>query len=146
MTTFEQYLLDNGYIRFVLNTKTMKYEQNKEYRLSSLYNLDHRYIHKDNKVFLDKINANLSVTSKDFTWEHRKNEICFGLHEQHKPPTLISPRPRIEVKRIIDSVIVYRNELFDDDMNVILKHYTSKEVLEAMYNKNIVLKVDLTKE
>ena len=70
MTSFEQYLLDSGYIRFVLNTKTMKYEQYKEYRLSSLYNLDHIYIHKDNKVFLDKINDNLSVASKDFTLQH----------------------------------------------------------------------------
>lgn len=144
MTNFEQKLLDNGYIKFVLNCKTMKYEEPNGHTISTMNNLDHRYFHKDDKV-LDKIRAGKSVMDKDFTWEDRKNEIIFGLHEKGKPTTLISPRPRIEVKRYVDGKLVLtQNEDFDDSMNYVLDNYSPEEVFEAMYDKNKCFKAELS--
>lgn len=80
----------------------------------------------------------------DFTWEDRKGEICFGSHEVGKPPTLISPRPRIEVMRIKDGKEVIENEQYDDSMNVVLKDIPHEEILKAMYDKSIVIRIDLT--
>ena len=42
--------------------------------------------------FLDKINKGKSVMDEDFTWEVRKGEICFGLHEKDKPCTYVGRR------------------------------------------------------
>lgn len=80
---------------------------------------------------------------EDFTWEDREGEICFGLNEAEKPPTLISPRPRIEVKRIKDGKIVVENEQSDDSMNIVLKHIPHEEIFKAMFDRNICLKVHL---
>ena len=69
MTAFEQYLIKQGFERMVF--KDGMYHHAEGYLLSSLGNLDYRYI-KDGK------------------------EICFGLHEKNKPSTLIYPRPFIK--------------------------------------------------
>jgi len=73
----------------------MKYELAKGHTISTMVNLGHRYIHETDKKLLDKIAAGKSVMEEDFTWDDRKGEICFGLNEAYKPPTLCSPRPRI---------------------------------------------------
>lgn len=145
MTGFEQMLLDKGYIKYILNCKTMKYELAKGHIISTMTNIDHRYFHKTDENVLRKIEAEESVMKEDFTFEDRKGEICFGLHEAGKPSTLISPRPRIEVKRIKDGKQVIDNGLFvDDGMNAILQHFSYEKIFEAMYDRNIVLKLDLT--
>ena len=144
MTNFEQKLLDNGYIKFVLNCKTMKYEEPNGHTISTMNNLDHRYFHKGDKV-LEKIRAGKSVMDKDFTWEDRKHEIVFGLHEKGKPTTLISPRPRIEVKRYVDGkLVLMQNEDFDDSMNYVLDNFTAEEIFSAMYDKEICFKAELS--
>lgn len=144
MTEFEQMLLDKGYIKHILNCKTMKFEKAKGHIISTMVNLDHIYIHKTDTNLLDKINNGKSVMDKDFTFEDRKGEICFGLHEKDKPPTLISPRPRIEVKRIKEGKEVIENEQYDDSMNVVLKETPHEEIFKAMYDQNIVIRIDLT--
>ena len=68
MTSFEKHLIDKGFKRFTLNTKTFKLEYANGYLLSSMVNLDYRYL-KGNIM------------------------IIFGLSEKNKPPTLIYPRP-----------------------------------------------------
>jgi hypothetical protein len=144
MTNFEQKLLDNGYIKYILNCKTMKYEEPKGHITSTMQNLDHRYFHKDDKV-LEKIRAGKSVMDADFTWEDRKNEIVFGLHEKGKPSTLISPRPQIEVKRYEDGkLVITQNEDFDDSMNYILANVSAEEIFLAMYDKEKCFKVELS--
>lgn len=144
MTQFEQMLLDKGYIKHILNCETMKFEIAKGHTISTMVNLDHRYFHKTDENVLQKIAIGKSVMEEDFTWEDRKGEICFGLHEVGKPPTLISPRPRIEVTRIRDGKEVIENEQYDDSMNVVLKDVSHEEILKAMYDKSIVIKIDLT--
>lgn len=144
MTQFEQMLINNGYIKHILNCKTMKFEPTNNHDISTAVNLNHRYFHKTDKNVLQKIASGKSVMDEDFTWKDRKGEICFGLHEIGKPPTLISPRPRIEVKRIKDGEQVIEDELYDDSMNVVLKNITHKEILKAMYDKDIIIKIDLT--
>lgn len=143
MTKFEEELIDNGYLTHTFNWKTMKYERWRNI-ISTMVNLDHRYIHKDNKLMLDKINSGISVMGDDFTFKDREGEICFGLNEFGKPPTLISPRPRIEIKRIIEGNIVFENEQIDDSMNIVLREKSFKEIFKAMYDDRIVIKIDLT--
>lgn len=144
MTKFEQYLIDNGYLKFRLNCKTMKYETTDSHTISSLENLDHRYFNKSDIAALELINKGVSVMSKE--WEgKRANEIVFGLSEVGKPPTLIHPRPKIKVKRIQNGQEVIENEQFDDSMNVVLKVISFKEILTAMYDKSKTLEIDLTK-
>ena len=62
MTQFEQMLLNKGYIKHILNCKTMKYELARGHNISTLVNLDHRYFHRDDKIILQKI----SNTSNSF--------------------------------------------------------------------------------
>ena len=76
---------------------------------------------------------------EDFTWEDRKNIICFGLHEKGKPPTLIYPRPKIKVIR--DSGV--SNECRDDSMNIVLQKENSEDVFKAIFDKSIVFEYDL---
>ena len=144
MTQFEQMLLDKGYIKYILNCKTMKFEVAKEHTISTMVNIDHRYFHKSDTNILNKIQIGKSVMDNDFTWDDRKGEICFGLHEVGKPPTLISPRPKIEVKRIKDGKEIVQDEQFDDSMNLVLKDIAHEEIFKAMYDKSIVIKIDLT--
>ena len=144
MTQFEQMLLDKGYIKHILNCKTMKFEMAKGHTISTMVNLDHRYFHNTDTNILQKIESGKSVMEEDFTWENRKGEICFGLNQVGKPPTLINPRPRIEVKRIKEGREVIENEQYDDSMNVVLKDISHEEIFKAMYNKSIVIKIDLT--
>ena len=91
MTEFEDMLIDKGYIKHILNCKTMMYEIANKHVISTMVNLDHRYIHKTDEVLLKKIEQGKSVMDDDFTFEDRKDVICFGLHEKGKPPTLIHP-------------------------------------------------------
>lgn len=144
MTRFEQMLLDKGYIKHILNSKTMKYEQAKGHTISNMVNIDHRYFHISDTNVLNKIATGKSVLDEDFTLEDRKGEICFGLHELEKPPTLISPRPLIRVKRLKDGNMVIENERDDDSMNVVLKDIPHEEILKAMFDKNITIEIDLT--
>jgi len=144
MTKFEQMLLDKGYIKHILNCKTMKFEMAKGHTISTMVNLDHRYFHNTDTNILQKIASRKSVLEEDFTWENRKGEICFGLNQVGKPPTLIKPRPRIEVKRIKEGREVIENEQYDDSMNVVLKDISHEEIFKAMYDRDIVIKIDLT--
>ena len=144
MTAFENMLIDKGYIKHILNCKTMKYEIANKHVISTMVNLDHRYIHKDDEIILKKINQGKSVRDKDFTWEDRKGVICFGLHEANKPPTLINPRPRISVKIKRGKQIVIKNESFDDSMNLVLSKEDPELIFKALFDDAIIFNYDLT--
>ena len=144
MIKFETFLIEKGYLKFAFNGKEMKYYKPKEHIVSTMLNLGHCYIHNSDTNLLNKIEQGKSVMEKDFTWEDRKGEIFIGLHEKDKPVTLISPRPRIEIKRLIDNKVVVFNEWYDDEMNVVLSKIDFEDILKAMYNKEIILKIDLT--
>jgi hypothetical protein len=143
MTAFEQYLIENGWLKFTLNCKTMRYEKAIGHELSTMTNLNHRYFHESDTNILDKIERGLSVKNGGITWKDRKNEIIFGLHEKDMPATLISPRPIILVKRIRNGEIVIENETLDNSMNVVLEKIENSWILRAMFQK-ITLAVDLT--
>ena len=141
MHGFEKFLIEKGYIQHILNCKTMKYEVPKNHVISTMVNLDHRYIHKTDKVLLKKIEQCKSVMDEDFTWDDRKGVICFGLHEMNKPSTLINPRPKISVKKDRDlngeKQIVIENENFDDSMNAVLSQEDYETIFKAMYDHSI---------
>lgn len=139
MTRFEGFLIDKGYGMYVLNCKEMKYQKANSHIISTMVNLDHRYIHNTDFNLLDKINKGKSVMDEDFTWEDRKGEICFGLHEKDKPCTLISPRPRIRVMK--NDITLTEQD--DDAMNIVLKEIEYEEIFKAMYDKTICFEFDL---
>ena len=127
----------------------MRYELARGHNISTLVNLAHSYFHKDDKIILQKISNSIPVfveegTLPTITLEDRKGEIIFGLHEAKKPPTLIYPRPRIEIKRIKDGKIIIEGEYLDDSMNIVLNYVPHEEIFKAMYDNTIILKVDLT--
>lgn len=142
MTKFEQMLLDKGYNRYILNLKTMMFEEANGYFISSIANIGYHYFHKTDMNILNKIGK--CELLKNYTNDDRKGEICFGLHEQGKPTTLISPRPRIEIKRIKNQKVVIEDETFDNSMNVVLDKVSCDEIFKAMYDKSIIIKLDLT--
>lgn len=134
MTKFESFLINKGYIMFAFDAKEMKYYKPKAYIISTMVNLGHIYIHNSDTNLLNKIEQGKSVMEDDFTWEDRKNEIVFGLHEAGKPTTLISPRPKIRVKRE-DKILTEKQ---DDAMNIVLSKIPYEEILEKMYNGEII--------
>lgn len=144
MTNFENMLIDRGYIKHILNCKTMKYELANKHVVSTMVNLDHRYIHKTDEVLLKKIEQGKSVTLED-----RKGVICFGLHEANKPPTLINPRPKISVKRERDfngkKMVVIEDQRFDDSMNLALSKEKPEQIFKALFDSSIFFNYDLTK-
>lgn len=133
---------------YAFNAKEMKYYKPKEHIISTMVNLGHIYIHNSDANLLNKIEQGKSVMEDDFTWEDRKKEIVFGLREKDKPPTLISPRPRIKVKRFITinekQVEVLEDEKFDDSMNIVLSKIDFEKIFKAMYDKSICFDFDLT--
>jgi hypothetical protein len=148
MTAFESMLIDKGYKKYVLNCKTMKYQPADKHVISTMINIDHRYIHETDDVILGKIEQGKSVMDDDFTWEDRKGVICFGLHESNKPPTLISPRPRIRVTRERyvngEKEILIEDESFDDSMNLVLSEESPELILKALFDNSILFEYDLT--
>jgi len=142
MTSFERYLVDEkGYIMYILNMKTGKFEIPERHSISSISNLDQRYIHKDDKEFLDYINNGVRHT--EMSQDVLSRQIVFGLSEYEKPPTLISPRPKIRILRTKeDGTVSVENEAYDDSMNVILEHISPEKIYFAMYNpkKTLIVK------
>ena len=134
MTKFEQFLIGQGYVKFVFNCKTKKFDLAEGHVISTMVNLNHWYFHES-----------MPIESQIPRFiGHEKQAICFGLNEAGKPPTLISPRPRIEVKKLVNGKQIVENELSDDSMNVALSQLPAKEVYRALLDRNIILKFDLT--
>ncbi len=145
MTKFEQFLLEKGYLKFILNCKTMKYEIAKNHTISTIVNLDHRYFHKTDANILQKISDGKTIIAgKEISYEDRKNEIIFGLSEAYKPPTLRWPRPNIKIKKKINNIEIIENQELDDNMNIVLQKISYDNILSAMYDNSICLEVDLT--
>jgi hypothetical protein len=66
-------------------------------------------------------------------------KIAVGLHEAYKPVTLIHPRPRILIEKIVDDEVIRMSEYEDDSMNIILQKFSFDEIFEAMYDKEKLL-------
>jgi hypothetical protein len=71
----------------------------------------------------------------------------YGLHEFKKPPTLISPRPRIKVHKtiVVDSVKkdITISESEDDAMNIVLKEIEHEQIFKAIHDKSFCFEFDL---
>ena len=152
MIRFEQFLLDNGYIKFELVCKktkegkrTFKFEEPKYHTISTMVNIDHRYFPKSDPI-INKIKLGKKIIvdgDNEISYKDRKNEIIIGLHEKDKPITLIYPRPFIEITRndVFDDS--KDNEYLDNNMNIVLEKIDHNEIFEAMYDKNKIIKIKL---
>lgn len=107
MSGFEKYLIENGFVMHKFDFKLGKNIPVKKHHISTMTNLDHRYI-KDDKV------------------------LVFGLHEVGLPPTLISPRPFVYLIR--HDGLFTTCDYSDNIMNRILADYTNDIILEHCYN------------
>lgn len=138
MNKFEKFLISKCFDMYILDCKDMKYKKPIRHNLSTMTNIDHRYIQYNDENFISKINQNKSVMNKDFTFEDRKNEIIFGLHEVGKPSILISPRPRIKLFK--DGIIL--TEQNDDAMNIVLEKIDFEHILKAMFDESICIEIE----
>jgi hypothetical protein len=70
-----------------------------------------------------------------------------GLHEFKKPPTLISPRPRIQIYKtiVVDSIKkdIMISEMEDDAMNIVLKEVEYEQIFKAIHDKSVCFEFDL---
>lgn len=85
--------------------------------------------------------SNLSAMSNiDLILTHKENKrkICWGLSEKGKPPTLIYPRPNIQIKRNNSYTINHS----DDYMNIVLQTTPHEKILEAMFDNKIIIKIE----
>lgn len=149
MKHITQILLDNGYNPYLFIKKT---NWNKDAKRQSQNILE---AHKDSVIFISgdfeseesafyvpttNINSfssmrisGLSITfAKDRDFE---NTFVWGLREGGKPPTLISPRPEILVKKVDENGVYYENESFDDSMNLVLTNEDHSELFSILINK-----------
>jgi hypothetical protein len=82
---------------------------------------------------------------KDMDFE---NQILWGLCEYGMPPTLISPRPKISVRRFVDyngeKVMRRITEERQSSMEVCLKNECHQDIFEALFNER-AFEYDLTK-
>ena len=140
MTKFEQFLLTKGYIRCKQIGDTSKFEIAQTYSISSLGNMFYVYFHNSENIVFDKIANNEPIYDID----SKLGCICFGLNEVNKPSTLIHPRPNILVQRIKDGKIIIEHQMYDDSMNVALNSIDFDDIFNAMFDENIILKIDLT--
>ena len=123
MIPFEKYLIENGWLKYKWNSDGPRYEPTTKHDLSTLGNIDHRYFYKTDPI-VDKI-KNSGIIGKEITRDFREREIIIGLHEHGHPPTLIAPRPK-GVEQ-------------DIKMDRILAKYSNEEVLNAIFDKSIIL-------
>lgn len=115
MTGFELFLISKGYLKYKYNFKTQKLDLVlNEHIISTMSNLSYTYVHPDNPEII----------------------ITYGLNELGKPPTLIYPRPRIQVTK---EDRIY-NEQYDDSMNLVFMKETFEDILKAIFDRSIVFK------
>lgn len=120
MTAFEQYLSDNGYKphKQILSGK----RPNREF--ISVPITEHEC-----SSFTTMVDGRL-----DNEWILGDQKIYFGLNEQNKPPTLISPRPTIKINK--DGRVL--SQIHDDAMNIVLKKCSPEEILTAINDKKVI--------
>lgn len=118
MNSFEKYLIESGYKRFLYN-KEMK--------------------------LVEDIKNDISYSSMDKVVAHYiKNDIniCYGLHEYKHPPTLISPRNFIDFRINYNDFNEkeYIDIHSDGVIDRLFKIYSNEQVLDAIENdKKLIL-------
>lgn len=90
--------------------------------------------------------SSMVVDGLDSRYEKDGITFVWGLHEKDKPPTLISPRPKIRKKITIgkEKRTVIRNERWDDLMNECLNTFPHKIIIEQAISKKAIF--DLNKK
>lgn len=141
MHKFELFLQKKGYLKYRLDTKTMKYVACSNHEISTMVNIDHRYFHKKDPV-LEHIHKPISKIDNNLL----KREITFGLNEFGKPSTLKHPRPNIILKRSTADKIIIENKKHDDAMNVILEKVDHDLILDAMFDQKKTIKIEIGNE
>lgn len=120
MSNFEQYLHELGYLphKIVIEKKKVK---GKLKRVMSYVPISNKEVSSFSTMMPGR-SCNM--------WIKDDSIIIYGLNEQYKPPTLVSPRP-LEVKeRYYNQVDTDFSE--DDIMNQMLKEKTPEEIYKIL--------------
>jgi hypothetical protein len=124
MTSFEKFLIENNYNKYVMNYRTFLFTHVSNHQLSTSGNLEHYYVHKKHMLIDGSFKPNIPI-------------ITFGLSEVHKKPTLISPRPIINVTRINETSSIIQNEFYDNSVNLVLMNEKPELILASLWDKRI---------
>lgn len=138
MYGFDKFIIDKGFKPYIFDTEKGRHLVNRETNgktyPSTIGNLDVRFVRIGSEL-QRKIEAKEKIEEEDY----KNNYIICGLSELHKPPTLISPRPKIMRKTKIDGGYkVERLDVFDDYINRMLKDTSHEEVFERMFNQKMI--------
>ena len=124
-TAFENYLIKKGFNPHSYNFKTKQLEPTDKIGYSSMGILRLVYINPSDPDF----------------------KVYFGLNQKGFSPTLIEPRPKVEIlKRNDEGFLVVQDQSRDSIMISILEKESFDDILEAMRDRTIIFKYDLTKE
>lgn len=127
MLKLQKYILELGYKPYYFNPKTKK--------------VDEVNPHPYSKGFSSM--GNITVLYK---LKGHKN-ILLGLFEKDKPPTLIHPRPKIEVFKDVyiedKKHWLIQDQTHQDSMDMCFKNETTERIFEAIQDDTIVFKYDL---
>lgn len=120
---FESFLHSKGYRLKVYRNRELV--SVKRFTLSSMSDLAAYYLSDDNET------------------------IIYGLGERGKPPTLLSPLPRVFVKRPIEddenpNAFVIDTESNQSSIEVMFQQESYEQIYEAMFDQSIVFRYDLT--
>lgn len=140
MLPLEKTLESIGFVKFQLDTKDWKYKPSFG-AISTMGELDVRFFRKSDPI-LQKISKSVPIT--EMTTEDRSGEIVIGINERGKPPTLIYPRPKMRVKRVVSGEVICTDERYDDNMNAALRLFSESEIISFMLDQEKTIELDLT--
>jgi len=102
------------------------------------------------KDYLLSVGFKTTSNNNDFYTVLSKDgrNILFGLSEHKKPPTVIGPRPKIQMKRTLmhhgnRRPVEIICEKYDDAMNHVLANESMEDIHNAMFDKSIVFRYTL---
>lgn len=139
LSEFQSFLINKGYVMCrKVYKKSYNYEIVENYAnasFSTMSDVNYRFFKSEDVLQLIR---NKQAVPDEIT---SKEEIIFGLNEKDKPPTLVWPRPIINVCRKKENGY-YRwfDNVYDDSMNIVLKEIPFDIIYAAMFDKRIEFK------
>jgi len=131
MHGFDRYLEGRGYKSFAFNSETGRLEETGSNSISSLGPIGLLYIHSSNEA-MKLVDKGESIKGLDI-----KDCFILGLNEGGGSPTLISPRPKIKVKKTCGLVWWLEFEWRDISMALAFENESLEDIYNAAINQDV---------
>lgn len=145
MSEFEIYLLSLGYEIFYFDYDSGLYKRPERYELDVDNIFSYSYFHYSEEDIIQAIDNGIHSYHQDFPKSYFSKCIIYGYNDGTNIPTLIYPRPTINVfcfdttgKKIVETAIL------DRSMNLVLNTKSPKEIYKSIYDKSVVFNFDKT--